>query len=576
MRRWSIVLLFSLLLAFAMSLVFPCRVFAQASLDADPADPVYHAIDLFIADGLVGDVIMGQRPFTRLEVARILREVRKNLEERKKVEDEVAEEGWKAYSRQLGVRYTMERNLEFYEREYARELAGMLPGVTFEGLKRADLDLILNTSTPRQIPFENGQGMIRGFVTSFDQYDQGITLMDGGNSLLRTEHNLYLTRYLAFQVQPLFLYQTVRQGEDQASVQVHKLYFKGGISNFEVEFGRDTIYWGQGERGGMMLSTNPRPLDMLRISNPYPLHIPYLGHMKWTLFISNLGPDQDLAYPYFYGLKWTWKPWKYFEFGLSETVIMGGDGAPKVSFWEPLTELFPFHKWGANNIGAKDSSDHAFGFLDLRVTIPWLRNSVLYYDGYIEDSIVRAFRLPDNFLNQMGFVAGWYSPRLSAAGDWGLRLEYHHTAPLDYRHGQWSSGYTENGRVMGDALGPDADAAYATVYWLPRPSLQGRLDLAFEDYDSSLYTTETNAAGGGDRIIKIADRTHERRYRALAGIRWDAGKRYGLRLSAGYERIDNWNFEAGRSVNNALLGAGLTLRFDEFTVSSPKSRLPKP
>lgn len=576
MRRRSILLLLPVLLALSASLLLPCRAFAQASLDADPDDPVYHAIDLFIADGLARDVIMGQRPFTRLEVARILREVRKNLEERKKAEEDSENQEWKDYSRQLGVRHAMERNLEFYEREYARELAGMLPGVTFEALKRAELDLILNTSTPRQIPLANGQGMIRGFVTSFDQYDQGVTLTDGGNSLLKTEHNLYFTRYFALQVQPLFLFQTDRQQEDQAAAQVHKLYLKGGISNFEVEIGRANIYWGQGERGGLMLSTNPRPLDMLRISNPYPLRIPYVGHMKWTLFVSNLGPDQALAWPYFYGLKWTWKPWKYFEFGLSETVTMGGDGAPKLSFWEPLSELFPFHKWGGKNIGAKDSSNHAFGFLDFRVTIPWLRNSVLYYDGYIEDSIVRAFRLPDNLLNQMGFVAGWYSPRLSAAGDWGLRLEYHHTAPLDYRHSQWTSGYTENGRVMGDALGPDADAAYATLYWRPKPSVQGRLDLAFEDYDSSLYTIETNAQGGGDRILKITDGTHERRYRALAGVRWDAGKRYGLRLSAGYERIDNWNFEPGRSVNNALLGAGLTLRFEEFTVSSPKSKLQKP
>lgn len=561
----------------ACALVFLIGLFmvrdshAQAALNAPPEDTVYHAIDILISHGLANDVIIGQRPYSRLEVARILKASRKNLEQREREWKESGRKGdpdWKRFSRQLRNQKYLDRLLTYYENDYARELAGMEGGVEFEALHKLKLTQIYNSSTPRTIPPNDGIGNIDGIVTSFDQYDQGITYVDGSNTFLATESNLYVTRYLALTAQPRFEFLTQVDGDMQAHAYVHCLYLKTGISNFEFEVGRDNLLWGQGEFGGMMASTNPRPLDMIKLSNPYPLKIPYVGGMKWTLFISNLGPQQFLKNPYFYGLKWSWKISRWFEFGLSHTITMGGDGAPKVKWWEPIAEMMPFHKWGGGNIGQTDIANNAWGFLDFRLTIPPLRYSVLYYDGYIEDSIVRAFRLPDNILNHMGFVVGWYTPRLTRTGEWGIRFEYHHTPPLAYRHSQWQSGYTLNRRVIGDALGPDADAAYATLYWRPKPTLQGRLDLAFEDYDSSTYYTQTNPQGGGDRILKLVAGPHERRYRVMAGMNWLGRGRYGLKISAGYERIHNWDFNVGRSVNNVMVGGELTLRFDEFDVGT--------
>jgi len=548
---------------------------AQTALNAPPDDPVYQAVDIFIANRLIGDVIIGQRPFSRLEIARILRKVRESLEEMKKKENEKAMSGeaeWRKFGRESSRIYYLEKMLSWYEKEYSRELAGMKSGIEFDAFSELDISVLYNSSEPRTVPVHNGQGGIDGIVTSFDRYSQGKTYADGGNTFLWSKHDLYMSRYFAMTAQPLFEIKDQRGGDELALAHIYKLYATTGWKNIQLEVGRDNLLWGQGEYGGLFASSNPRGLDMLKISNPYPLRLPwifkYLGHMKWTLFVSNLGPEQALKYPYFYGLKWTIRPFRYLEFGICETLITAGEGAPKLSFWDPVTEMFAFHKWGGNNITAADLSDHAFGLLDLRITIPPLRHSILYYDAYFEDSFVRAFRLFDNILEQMSFVVGWYSPRVSRNGNVGLRLAYHHISPGTYRHYRWVSGYTLNRRMIGDPLGPAADGVYATLYLRPSPTFLSRLDLAYEDYDSSTYRSEENAQGGLDRILKDVAGPHEKRYRAVAGMEWRGKKRYGLKFSLGYERINNWNFEVGKSVNNVLAQTVLTLYFDEFDVGT--------
>ncbi len=537
--------------------VAPLSVRAQTALNAPPDDPVYHAVDVFIANDLVRDVIIGQRPYSRLEIARILRSARETLDEREGI---------------VAGRLYLERLLAFYEKRYARELGGMPKGVVFEALDQLDLFAAYNSSEPRQIPVNNGAGMIDGIITSFDRYTTGgLTYVDGANATLTTQHDLYATPYLAMRAKPRFEFLTPQRSEAQVFAHIERLYLTTGWRNIQLEVGRDNLMWGQGEYGGLMLSSNARPLDMIKLTNPYPWRAPwvfkYLGHMKFTFFVSNLGPERTaFPYAYLYGLKFSLRPSRWFEFGLSHTITMGGRGAPGVKWWEPIAEMLPFHKWGGSNIGATDVANNSWGFLDFRLTIPPLRGSQLYYDAYIEDSIVRAFRLPDNILNQMSFIVGCYVPRLTSSGEVGLRLEGHHVAPLTYRHGTWTDGYTLNRRLLGDPLGPTADGVYATLYWWPSPRHRVRFDAALEDYDSSTYYTQPNASGGGDKILVLTPGPHERRFRLMGEMSWQTQGRIEWTVLGGYERIENWNFIVGRGVNNMMVGARLRLHFDEFTI----------
>src|SRR5690606_21122954 len=61
---------------------------AQVSVNVDTLDPVYRDVDKLVSHGLVKKIIMGQRPFSRREIARITAEA---LVQFKKLEERLAD-----------------------------------------------------------------------------------------------------------------------------------------------------------------------------------------------------------------------------------------------------------------------------------------------------------------------------------------------------------------------------------------------------------------------------------------------------------------------------------------------------
>lgn len=539
------------------------------SLNVPIEDPVYLDIDVLIAHGLVNDVVIGQRPYSRLEVARIISEARANFHPT----DVTQATGFEDAAKLIGRGRYIEKLLSFYEKEYGEAChpheGGVIPagvsgyleysnsrdsrscgndkltgGSRINFLRKLEFDTVYNSSAPRNVPTNNGVGRINAMATSFDQNQQGVTYQDGFNYLIRTAHDLYITKYAAATLEPLFEF-----APDDAHAYIQRLYAKGGWENIELEVGRDNLLFGQGEFGGLILAATARPLDMIKLSNTHPWH-----GMKATFFVSTLGPEREFPWTYLYGGKFSIRPCSLFEVGISEAILMGGDGAPSVNWWEPITELIPTRK--TNN------DSHAFGILDMRFTIPPLRNSVIYYDGRIEQSVLRAFEHLGNLLDQTAFTWGFYVPRLVDRGSTSLRIEYQHATPITARSQVWTDGWTLDRRLLGNPLGSDADAVHATLYWRPYPTYGARLDLAFENYYSNTYTWNDN------EVQKAASGVTESRYRVVGGLDLFRNKRLQLELAAGYERIEDWNFTSGKGVNNMLLLGRFKFNFDEFVVNS--------
>ena len=68
------------------------------------------------------------------------------------------------------------------------------------------------------------------------------------------------------------------------------------FSNWQVSFGRQSLWWGPGDGGAMMLSDNAAPLNMFRINRVTPFKLPsvlgWLGPMRLEFFLGQLSGQQ--------------------------------------------------------------------------------------------------------------------------------------------------------------------------------------------------------------------------------------------------------------------------------------------
>ena len=62
------------------------------------------------------------------------------------------------------------------------------------------------------------------------------------------------------------------------------------FSNWELSFGKQSLWWGPGDGGPMMLSDNIAPINMFRINRVSPFKLPsilgWLGPMRVEAFLG--------------------------------------------------------------------------------------------------------------------------------------------------------------------------------------------------------------------------------------------------------------------------------------------------
>ncbi len=545
------------------------KVYPQASVNISNLDPVYHDIDKLVGNGLVDKIIMGQRPFSRKEIARITAEATYNLSRlKKKLEDPKISEKKKR---------SLQGRLEFVEEillrlqhDYREELIqlGALQGekswYSLHPLEKTELDFLSTNSLPRTIPL-NGLGVIDAVINPMVQYRQGRHLVDGSNASLETTHWFRATDHFAFFVQPRFQLAFGREGQaDDNNAYILNLYSKFYVKNFEIEIGRDNLFWGQGLNSGLMLSNNPRGLDMIKISNDSPFFLPwvfrYIGALKWSFFISNLGPEQNFNDPFLFGYKFSFQPISFIEIGFSFAEQEGGDGSPPASLRQRVRDATPIWNW----VGKGVEIGNKFSGVDLRFRVPPANGLELFAEIIFDDfyAPLTLSNLKRNLKTDTGYVAGFYLPRVDTEGKWDLRCEYHKTGIRYYMHGQYFSGWTLNKFILGDNLGPNAFGIYLTSNWDIDQKNLLTINGAFETRSADTYITTTDASF----LQKVEDKPEERRYRATT--QWLHRMEdwpLQLKVLVGYERVQNFNFVAGNGRNNYLGEIGLQFNFDKWT-----------
>lgn len=266
-------------------------------------------------------------------------------------------------------------------------------------------------------------------------------------------------------------------------VQLLDSYAAVTLGGHMISVGKQSLWWGPGQGGAMLMSNNAEPIYMLRVNRITPVNIPglskLLGPMRYDNFFGRLAGHLYPRQPFFYGQKLSFKPTQNLEFGFSRTAMFGGDGHAPLT-WHTFLNSFlsandvPLNvKLSRNDPGAR----HA-GF-DFSYRLPGLRNWVtLYTDSLTHDDVS-----PISSPRRSAVNSGIYLPRLPKLPRLDLRIESVYTdvpsggsvnGAFQYWEFVYRDGYVNDKRSMGSWIGREGKGLQAwSTYWLsPNSTVQ--------------------------------------------------------------------------------------------------------
>jgi hypothetical protein len=260
------------------------------------------------------------------------------------------------------------------------------------------------------------------------------------------------------------------------------------LGNWNLSFGKQSLWWGPGEGGALLFSDNAEPIYMFRASRDTPFTLPWifhtLGPVKLDTFFGKLSGNQFPPRPLLHGEKISFKPTPYLELGITRTTEMGGVG-------RALTPLAIFRSYfgvhSSDSYPAKANPGKRTGGLELSYKVPGLRNWLtLYYDG------LDPFANPTNFDNsksplyaprRAAMRSGLYVPQVPHLHKLDFRAEAVYTDPPTPRseggrYVYWNDFYHDlyanKGNIIGDWIGREGRGfqGWSTYWFSPRTSLQ--------------------------------------------------------------------------------------------------------
>jgi hypothetical protein len=360
------------------------------------------------------------------------------------------------------------------------------------------------------------------------------------NGLNYQDHNAQLTfqgeallgGYVLIEARPIFLMQDGDSSETDLRLLDGRVAIQLGV--FELSAGRQSLWWGQGRHGSMLLSNNAKPLDMIRLTNPTPVLLPWifnsLGPIRFDVFWSRLEDERVVSEPYFAGLRINFKPLPWVEFGAARTIIFGGEGRPDVDLDDFITIL------GGKNLSGDEDTSNSIASIDARIRLPFLYGAEIYGEYGGEDE-------SGHFLAAGAWQTGVYLPKIEPSGRFSLRLEYADLSEIDnwappwYRHGIYRSGYTYEGMLMGHHVGGAGRDVYAEL----QCQCLANLTMA------AAYNYEKRGV----------DADYPEKHNEISlSIDWQFSKHYGTEINLAHDRIDNADYVDGGTGNNELFSVG--------------------
>ncbi|MCK5651512.1 MAG: hypothetical protein KAJ42_09055, partial [Gemmatimonadetes bacterium] len=420
-------------------------------------------------------------------------------------------------------------------------------------IREASTDFTWADSPWREIPTSyTTWSNIDGVLNPLLEGNQGRRLVDGWTLGVEGALEFQVGPRLAGYVRPRLWASGVREGDTEQGIGLQEGYVRAVLGNLSVEVGRNHLFLGQGLTAGAIASHNPRGFDMIRLSSDRPFRLPWilslLGPASVSVLAADMGSDRVIPHSKVFIGKLSIRPHPNLELGATLLNQQLGEGGPEGSWGDRLKDLF------LPGIVDQYTFSEKMAGVDARLTLPG-SGVELYFDGATTD--INLHRTGEMLWDEASWVWGLYLPTLGLEGRGSLRLEAHRVGVRPYTHGDYRSGMTLDGLVMGNPLGPMGTGFSARVGWSGAAN-----DFAvagtWERHSGDRY--QHNGLEGADfRLDRIEDNPDEIRARIVGEwSRNGVGQRVRPRVRLGYERVERFAL-TDESRTNLLLSVWLSI-----------------
>ena len=509
------------------------RVGAQGTAPVAPTDLVYRDVDRLADLGLLDSVVVGQRPYSRRELARLA-----GIASRRSASGATLPADVAGIVARLVSRFGGDSGRAGPAAPTVSLLDGASLGVSSTDAVRRGFsspipDKVEATIDPLALPRRLGWPAPTGQTL-------GVELAQ------RIEPASWLAMHARERVD--------LDRRDGSFDREHDELLLAGVrarfGNVAVSAGREQLAWSTTTDEGLFLAADAPALDQVSLAGDRPFLLPgflrAVGPTQATLIVADLGPSATRSHSKLLAYKVSVQPTSTVELGASFLNHFGGRGGRASSFGNRLIDFLPFidifrrHNYTDTTRTLDVESDKLLG-LDGRWRLAALGGLVLSGEMLIDDFDVH--RLPTMF--------GWDGSQTAAAtlpsvggSPLSLHLAATHMGVRTYAHATLTNGITSRGQLLGNELGPDAKAFDLGLGWhgdgRMRLSLDGRTEL----YSLSDYTVVDR--GGTLHLYRKGRVINELRDRLMGTMELHATPATALVLRAGAERIRNADFTAAR------------------------------
>jgi hypothetical protein len=454
---------------------------------------VYPLLDRLMATGVVNSGIVGQRPWTRAECARLVEEGSERVKagsEESLIVDVLLREFASS------IENSGERSAKMISIDELYTRAEVINGTPLNDSYHFGQTLYDDYGRPYWKGFNNISGVSGSAVDGrFVMYGRG-----------EYQHAPAVPAYGAniqqFEASVDGLTPGTIEPHGNNGTDVFRLiegYAGVQFSKLSATVGKESLWWGPDVSGPFLFSDNAEPIYMARLSQTTPIRLPwilgYLGPFKVDSYFGKLSGHLYPRQPYTNGQKFSFKPTPNLELGFSRTIVMGGK-AGATSFCanctgHPLTFGYFWNGFTSVNDttstaigGASGSPGDRRGGFDFSYRVPKLREWLTFYGDFFVDDDPSPLAAP----RRSAIMPGIYLARFPFVHKLDFRAEAPMTAQgaisqydgqFFYFNQAYHDGYTNKGVLLGDWIGRQAKGLLLTSRYLISP--QADLQFTFRN-----------------------------------------------------------------------------------------------